>query len=120
MSSRILIFEKRENLLREKECAKILKEVGDNRRPDRAGAYVQPGEHGAVNRNQYKSGQTLISMAGTEDYRRNYSRDNPVLEIANQSQTCHEVAAKGGFFTESSRKGQKYPDNSAGRILRKQ
>ena len=49
MSSRTLNLEKRKNLLREKKCAKILKEVRDNRRPDRAGADVQPGEHGAVN-----------------------------------------------------------------------
>ena len=56
MSSLVLNFEKRESLLREKECTEILKEVRDNRWPDRAGADVQPGEHSAVNRNQYKSG----------------------------------------------------------------
>lgn len=88
-------------LLRDKQGDEVLKEMGNNPRPDRAGINVKHREHHPVCRNDYDARYALVSVERAKN-EGGYKRwDDPVLKFADQPDTCHQIATESGLLADA-------------------
>ena len=107
----------RQFLLRNEQSAEILEKMSDYARPEAAGLDIQKREHQAVNADDNKARQSLISVTDPEYQHRNDSGNNPAFEFTQKPDAGHEVTSEGDFLAETGGERDQYPEHPTECIL---
>ena len=86
--------------------------MGNNGRPETPGAQEKQREHGAVDGDQKKASESLISVSGTECQRGQNNRQDPAFGPAEYFYPSNKISPKSSLLTNAGRYGKKYPENS--------